>query len=327
MIRRRPRRINKCKLYTRWFKCAQEKGAIGGTVYVNNQTPTQHLIYFEPRVLLPFSPPLGTHLPTKILHPDSFCNPPTPSGGIVIGTGVLNALSFATLKSYAQFLRCPPSIPTTVIDPSSTAPTPAQLCTLYTQAFQCLIQKGWLQSINFPNATFSQPNTGSAGGSQGRQFTVPEAWCMEISGGVTKQRHSQMMLELGSIRQWCQTGGQTSHGALPRRPAPRPFAPPKARGGNWTVRPDGTKVDRRGRPITKATHKIVGGTCYGCGDCGGVGSDNCLNCDHGTEKCLDPESRVALKHQGQMRKGRGVSIGRGLSQSNIRARYGRPFGG
>jgi len=135
-----------------------------------------------------------------------------------------------------------------------------------------------------------------------------------------------MMLELGSIRQWCKMGGQPSMGALPRRPAPRPFAPPKAR-GNWSVRPDGTKVDRMGRPITKATHHIVGGTCYGCGDCGGISGEDCLDCDHGTEKCLSGASVVALKHQAQMRKGRGVSIGRGLSQSNMRARYGGGFRG
>ena len=106
-------------------------------------------------------------------------------------------------------------------------------CTLYTQAFQCLIQKGWLQSINFPNATFGRP---SGGASQGRQFTVPEAWCMGISGGnmtvssvgapplTPQQTYQALMLELGSIRQWCKMGGQPSHGA-----PPPPSAPPIAR--------------------------------------------------------------------------------------------------
>ena len=354
MIRRRPRRVNKCKLYTRWYKCAQRRGAIS----VGLGGIRGNMVTFNPSALgsgglLPYQPSV------QILKPEVFCNPPTPSsgGGIVIGIGVANSLahyfSFNTLKSYAKYLRCPPRPSTTPITPHGGGST-AQFCTLYTQAFQCLIQKGWLTSISFPNGLFTPP-TGNP-----RQFTVPEAWCSEMARGVHKQRHQQMMLELGSIRQWCKMGGQPSHGApvlgcedpnalnYYRGVTPSgsgcdgnggtqccvmpTSAPPRAkmrgaRGGNWTVRPDGTKIDRRGRPITKATHHIVGGTCYGCGDCGGVDGEDCLDCDHGTEKCLSGASVVALKHQAQMRKGRGGSIGRGLSQSNMRARYGGGFRG
>ena len=93
---RRPQ-SNKCRLYRRWYRCAEEKGAISGTVY---QTPTQHLVYFEPRAVLPFNPPIGTHLPIKILHPDTMCGM-----GSVPSRQLFNS-SFNTLKRYARHLRC-----------------------------------------------------------------------------------------------------------------------------------------------------------------------------------------------------------------------------
>jgi len=309
MIRRRPRRINKCKLYTRWYKCAQRRGAISPP---NLGGIMGNMVTFNPSALgvrgLPYQPSV------QILKPEVFCNPPTPSGGggIVIGIGVANSLahyfSFNTLKSYAKDLRCPPPVATPPNTPPPTPP-PAQLCTLYTQAFQCLIQKGWLTSISFPNGLFTPP-TGNP-----RQFTVPEAWCSEMSGGVTKLRRHQMMLELGSIRQWCQTGGQPSHGA-PVLGCEDPNALNYYRG----VTPSGSGCDGNGgtqccvMPTSAPPRaRLTRGSGVGCIECS---MDN--PCSDGSRYECRNGCCITIIARG---------IGRGLSQSNIKAKYGRGFRG